>query len=171
MNPARIAALLLVLAPVPAAAQTAEEAVAYAFLGVGDGVTLSRGKTTMSWKETAANPATFEGDVQVGPKKATLRFIVRATDNCHYEITIEGPVAFVPGNSRLYGRVSMSEINSVKLSSDGFKADIAGSGFCETGPVNPACISVDGPDLFGTPDAGRQREAVDLLTAACRKPS
>jgi hypothetical protein len=167
MKLARLATILLVMAPLPALAQTAEEAVAYAFLGVGDGATLKRATTTMSWKETGKEPTTFEGDVDVGGRKATLRFIVHATDKCHYEITIEGPVSFVPGNSRLYGRVSMSEITGVKLSADGFKADISGAGFCETGPVNPRCVSVSGPDLFGAPDPARQKEAVDLLASTC----
>ena len=40
---------------------------------VGDGVTLTRGQTTMSWKETKTEPATFEGEVHVGPKAATIR--------------------------------------------------------------------------------------------------
>jgi hypothetical protein len=167
MKLARLATILLVMAPFPAFAQTAGEAVAYAFLGIGDGATLKRATTTMSWKETKADPPTFEGDINVGGRKATLRFIVRGTDKCHYEITIEGPVSFVPGNSRLYGRVSMSEITGVKLSADGFKADITGAGFCETGPVNPRCVSVNGPDLFGSPDPARQKEAVDLLAATC----
>jgi hypothetical protein len=168
MKLARLATILLVMAPLPALAQTAEEAVAYAFLGVADGATLKRATTTMSWKETKTAPTTFEGDVNVGGRKAALRFIVRGTDKCHYEITIEGPVNFVPGNSRLYGRVSMSEITAVKLSPDGFKADITGSGFCETGPVNPACVSVSGPDLFGSADPARQKEAVDLLVSTCQ---
>jgi hypothetical protein len=168
-NLARLAVILLVLAPVSALAQTPEEAVANAFLGVSDGSSLVRGKTTMNWKETKIDPATFEGDVSVSGRKGTLRFIVRGTDKCHYEITIEGPAAFVPGNSRLYGRVSMSEIDGVKVSSDGFKAAITGSGFCETGPTNPACVSVDAPDLFGSLDPARQKEAVDLLVSACPK--
>ncbi|MBN8996054.1 MAG: hypothetical protein J0H63_01745 [Rhizobiales bacterium] len=155
------------LGPAAAFAQSPEEAVAYAFLGIADGATLKRATTTMAWKETKTAPATFEGDVDVGGRKATLRFIVHPTDTCHYEITIEGPVSFVPGNSRLYGRVSMGEIESVGLSADGYKADIAGSGFCETGPVNPACVSVGGPDLFGSPDRAKQKEAVDLLVATC----
>jgi hypothetical protein len=170
MNLARLAAAVLVLAPVSASAQTAGEAVAYAFLGIGDGATLSRGKTTMSWKQTGIDPTTFEGDVHVGNKSGTLRFIVRGTDKCHYEITIEGPATFVPGTSRLYGRVSMGEITGVGVSDDGHKAQVAGSGFCETGPVNPACVSVDQPDLFGAPEPARQKAAYDLLVAACRKP-
>ena len=167
MKPALLAVALAAMAPVAALAQSPAEAVAYAFLGVGDGMTLKRATTTMSWQETKTDPVTFEGDVNVGGHKATLRFIVRSTDKCHYEITIEGPARFVPGTSRLYGRVSMGEIKSVGLSSDGYKAEIAGSGFCETGPVNPACVSVDGPDLFGAPDRGKQKEAVDLLVATC----
>jgi hypothetical protein len=75
MKLARLATILLVMAPLPALAQTAEEAVAYAFLGVADGATLKRATTTMSWKETKTAPTTFEGDVNVGGRKAALRFI------------------------------------------------------------------------------------------------
>jgi len=166
-----LVAALVVAVPAAAFAQSPEEAVAYAFLGVGDGVTLKRGQTTMSWKETKATPATYEGEVHVGPKTATIRFIVHATDKCHYEITIEGPPGFVPGSSRLYGRVSMGEITGVGVSADGHKADIAGTGFCETGQVNPACVSVNAPDLFGAPDPALHKTAVESLIAACGKTS
>jgi hypothetical protein len=175
MKLARLAAACLVLAPASVAsaaalAQSPEEAAAYAFLGLAEGATLKRATTTMSWKQTKAEPATFEGDVHVGQKSATIRFIVHATDPCHYEITIEGPPNFVPGSSRLYGRVSMHDITGVKMSADGHKTEIAGSGFCETSQVNPSCVSVDGGDLFGAPDPDKLKAAFDLVTGACQKP-
>lgn len=171
----RLAAALLaasaLVAPIPAFAESPGEAVAYVFLGVGDGATLSRSGTTMSWKETKVEPPTYEGDVDVRGRKGTLRFIVHANDQCHYEITIEGPPSFVPGSSRLYGRISMGEIKDVKVSADGHKAEIDGPGFCETGTVNPACVAVDSPDLFGAPDPARHKQAVESLIATCGKAS
>lgn len=170
MNLARLAALVCVMAPVSALAQTSEEAAAYAFFGLGDGAVLSRGKTSMSWKETKTAPATFEGDINVGGRKGTLRLIVHSVDKCHYEVTIEGPGDFVPGGSRLYGRVSMSEITGVRLSGDGRKTEVTGSGFCATNPVNPACVSIDQSDLFGAVDPDKLKTAFDLLADTCQKP-
>src|SRR6476619_6750338 len=101
MNIAKLAcSLAMCLLPVPALAQTAEEAVAYAFLGLADGAKLARGQTSMSWKEAGKSPATFEGDAVVGGKPVKLRFIVTAIDECHYEVKLEDPANFVPGSTR-----------------------------------------------------------------------
>jgi hypothetical protein len=152
-----------VLAPVSAYAQTAEEAVAYAFLGLADGATMARGQTKMSWKEGTPSPATFEGDAVVGGKAAKLRFIVTAVDKCHYEVTIEGPANLVPGSTRLYAQVFLGEVSGLTVTDDGRKANISGSGFCETGPVNRTCMAMSTPDLFGTVEAARHKATVDFL--------
>jgi hypothetical protein len=163
-------ALAVCLLPVPAVAQTAEEAVAYAFLGLADGATLSRGQTQMSWKEAGTSPATFEGEAVIGGKPARLRFIVTKVDECHYEVTLEGPANLVPGSTRLYAQVSLGEVDGLTVQSGGLKADVTGSGFCETGPVNRACMAMSNPDLFGAVDPARHKANVDYLKSeVCRK--
>ena len=69
----------------PAAAQTAEEAVAYAFLGLADGARIERSGTTMAWVESGSSPATFDGEVVINGRKDTLHFTVKALEDCRYE--------------------------------------------------------------------------------------
>lgn len=153
---------LVGLAP-PAAAQTAEEAVAYAFLGLADGATIERSGTTMSWVETADAPATFDGDAVIGGHRSKIRFIVTAVGDCRYEITLEGPANLVPGGNRLFARVALQDIADVTIANDGYKSAIEGIGFCETGQRNPACMTVHSVDLFGSVDSDRHRAAVEFL--------
>ena len=90
----------------PALAETAEEAVAYAFMGLADGASFKRATTTMTWTEASASPAVFDGDVDIDGKAAKVRFTVTAVDPCHYEVALEGPM--VPGGGKaLYAKVDL----------------------------------------------------------------
>ena len=77
-NPPPMKAVLLVAAaaslalPVAVRAETPEEAVAYAFVGLSDGANLTRDTTTMSWKHAAGSPAVYEGHGSTaGPANTT----------------------------------------------------------------------------------------------------
>src|SRR5690606_13309119 len=78
--------------PAVALAQTAEEAVAYGFMGLADGATFERATTTMSWREASTSPAVFDGDADIGGKRAKIQFTVTAIDPCRYEVALEGPM-------------------------------------------------------------------------------
>jgi len=150
---------------VPAAAQTAEEAVAYVFLGLADGAKLERATTTMSWVETGASPATFDGEVVISGHPSKITFTVKALEDCRYEITLEGPEVLVPGGNRLFARVALQDVSDIAIEKDGFKSTFNGIGFCETGRRNTNCMTVQDTDLFGSVDAARQKQAVDFLRA------
>jgi hypothetical protein len=162
-----VAALAVLALAGPAAAQTAEEAVAYAFLGLADGATIERTGTTMKWVETAASPATFDGDATIRGHAAKIRFIVTDVENCRYEITLEGPPELVPGGSRLFGKVALHDVADVTIAEDGFTTTIDGIGFCETGQRNPTCMTLNNADLFGAVDLDRHRETLAFLRKAC----
>ncbi|MCB1488044.1 MAG: hypothetical protein KDJ88_11375 [Bauldia sp.] len=147
----------------PAAAQTAEEAVAYAFLGLADGAKIARSGTTMDWVETGSSPAAFEGAVVIGGQKDTIHFTVKALADCRYEVTLEGPGHLVPGGNRLFARVDLQEIEQVTLDDDGMHTKIEGIGFCETGQRNPTCMAVPVSDFFGVVDPERHKEALAFL--------
>jgi hypothetical protein len=157
---------------VPAAAQTAEEAVAYVFLGLADGAKLERGSTTMSWVETAASPATFDGDAVISGHPSKIRFTVKTLEDCRYEITLEGPEVLVPGGNRLFARVALRDVSDIAIDKDGFKSTFNGIGFCETGRRNTNCMTVENTDLFGAVDADRHRDAIAFLRdEVCTKPN
>jgi hypothetical protein len=164
-----IAASILLGLVAPAAAQTAEEAVAYIFLGLADGAKIVRGTTTMSWKESGGSPAVFEGDGNTAGHAYNLKFTITAEpDPCDYTITLEGPEDMVPQMKRLFAKVDFTRIDGVAISSDGFKAAVTGAGFCETGRVNPDCNWKDDPDLFGSVDLDRHSAAMQFIrTGVC----
>jgi hypothetical protein len=158
-----LAVLAFLATMMPAAAQTAEEAVAYVFLGLADGAKLERATTTMSWAETGASPATFDGDVVIGGHPSKIKFTVKALEDCRYEITLEGPEELVPGGSRLFARVALRDVSDIAIDKDGFKSTFGGTGFCETGRRNTNCMTVDNIDLFGAVDATRHQDAIAFL--------
>jgi hypothetical protein len=170
MKSAFVCAFAVCLSASAAFGQTAEEAVAYAFMGLADEATLTRGKTTMSWKESAASPATFDGDAIVNGKRAKIKFTVAATSKCEYEVTLDGPPEMVSGSHRLYARIDLRTVTDVAINPEGFKATIGGRGFCETGMRNPTCMSVGSSDLFGAVDAARHKEAVAFIRAEVCAP-
>jgi hypothetical protein len=158
---AALAATILV--PAAGRAQTKEEAVAYAFLGLADNATLSRATTTMSWKETSNSPAVFEGDGNTNGHKYHITFTVAASSDCDYEITLEGPPQMVRQGKALFAKIDLRKINGVSVAEHAVKSSISGDGFCETGPVNPACMFVDATDLFGSVDLDRHKTTVDFI--------
>jgi len=148
---------------VTAHAQTAEEAVAYVFLGVAEGAKIVRGQTTMTWTETATSPATFAGDVDISGKSYKIGFTVKGIDDCHYEITLDGPPQLVRGGSALYARVDLHDVGEVTIVGDALHVAIKGTGFCETGTKNPTCMVIDTTDLYGGVDAARHKAAGEFL--------
>ncbi|SDB44406.1 hypothetical protein [Bauldia litoralis] len=158
-----LAAATLLAVTAAAAAQTPEEAVAYAFLGLADGASIERSGTTMTWVETGSSPAAFDGDAMIGGQKAAIRFIVKAVEECRFEITLEGPSNLVPGGNRLFGRIDLKNVGDITIAEDGFKTSIEGIGFCQTGQRNPTCMTIHDADLFGSLDAERHSEAVAFL--------
>lgn len=158
-----LAMLAFLGAVAPAAAQTAEEAVAYVFLGLADGASLERATTTTNWVETSASPATFDGDIVISGRSSKIRFIVKALEDCSYEITVEGPETLVPGGNRLFARVALGDLSNIAIDADGYRSTFDGGGFCETGPRNANCMPVQTIDLFGTVDATRHHDAIAYL--------
>jgi hypothetical protein len=164
LKPALAASVLVVASAGSAVAQTAEEAVAYVFMGLADGASFKRATTTMTWTEASASPAVFDGDVDIDGKAAKVRFTVTAFDPCHYEVALEGPM--VPGGGRaVYAKVDLSAVTGVAVASDAIRVEIAGNGFCETGRTNSECMTVAQSDLFGFVDAKRHADALAFIRA------
>ncbi len=157
----QILTVALTIAATPAFADTAEQAVAYAFLGLADGASLQRATTTMNWKESNTSPATYDGDANIAGHAVKVRFTVTAVDKCHYEVTIEGPM--VPTGKTLYARVDLSKVTGVTVADHAFQAAVSGHGFCETGQTNPNCVEVDQSDLFGFVDVKRHQDTLAFI--------
>lgn len=161
------ALVLSALAAGPGRAETPEEAVAYAFMGLADGASLVRGQTTMSWKETGASPATFESESSTAGRKYQIRFTVTAEDPCTYQIVLEGPRTVVPTGKAVYARVDLARVTGVTVTDHAVKAYVAGDGFCETGSMNPTCMKLDTSDLFGAVDIEKHKATVAFLGTVC----
>src|SRR5258706_3262054 len=112
------AALLPFFAPATVHAQTAEEAIAYVFMGLADGAKLERGKSTMTWKETGSSPATYEGVWTVNGHVNNISFAVTASNDCDYVVRIAGPPAIVPSGTSLYARVELKKVIGISPRSD-----------------------------------------------------
>ena len=150
--------------PAAALAETAEEAVAYALLGLADGAHLERGKSIMDWTEVSPSPAVFSGKATIGGKPVQFGFTVSATDPCHYEVMLEGPM--VPGGGKtLYARVDLTAVTGLGVSGDALQIEVAGDGFCETGRTNRDCMKVDRSDLFGFVEPERHAALFDFIRA------
>ena len=148
--------------PAAALAETAEEAVAYALMGLADGAHLERGASVMDWKEVSASPAVFIGDATIGDKPVKFGFTISATDPCHYEVMLEGPM--VPGGGRtLYARLDLTAVTGLAISEDALRGEGSGDGFCETGRSNRDCMTVDRSDLFGFVEPERHAALIDFL--------
>lgn len=158
------AACVAAFAAAPAAAVTAEEAVAYALMGLADGATLARGRTTLAWKETAASPAVFEGDGRGPGQNYHVRFTVAALDPCIYEITVEGPPGMIRMGKALFARVDLRKVTGIAIAADALHTTVSGDGLCETGNRNPVCMPVGSLDLFGTVEPEKHRQAVAFLS-------
>lgn len=157
------AGLMLTATAAPAAAQTAEEAVAYVLMGLADGATLNRATTTFAWKELSASPASFEGDGNTGGKKYKIRFTVTALDDCTYDIVLEGPPNMVRMGKAEYAKVDLRKLDSASVGEHALKVQVEGHGFCETGTLNPTCMEVATSDLFGFVDTKKHAESFAFL--------
>ena len=114
LKPALAACALFLALGGAALAETAEEAVAYTFMGLADGATFKRATTSMSWTQASASPAAFDGEMNIGGKAAKVRFTVTALDPCHYDIALEGPM--VPGGgTALYAKVDLTAVTGARV--------------------------------------------------------
>ena len=169
MRVLQLAILLIALgAPVAAAAQTAEEAIAYVFMGLADGAKLERGKSLMTWKETSSSPATYEGVWTINGHVNNISFAVSATNDCDYVVRIAGPPTIVPHGTSLYARVELKKVTGVAPLADAERIGVTGDGYCETSPGNEDCRPTDTSDLFGAVEAARHQELVAFIrTKVC----
>lgn len=163
-----LAAIAILAAATPAArAETPEEAVAYAFLGLSGDAVLDRGKTHLTWHKASDSPAVFVGHGEGGGKTYDVTFTVTAIDDCDFEIQLAGPPAMVRDGKALFARIDLAKITSV--SAGEFQTTIEGDGYCQTGTLNPNCTLVHKPDIFGKLDADKHARLVGALPiAACR---
>jgi hypothetical protein len=152
-----------------ASAETAEEAVGYAFLGLAENATLTRGATSLLWHQTSSSPAVFEGHGEGGGKSYDVSFTVTRTGDCDFVIDLAGPGNMVPGGKALYAKVSLKEITAIKPGP--LQVTIEGKGFCETAQMNPNCVPVPATDLFGSLDPEKHlRLVTQLQKEVCVKP-
>jgi hypothetical protein len=157
--------------PSQARAETPEQAVAYAFLGLADAATLTRGKTHLVWRETAQSPATFEGHGEGGGRSYDVRFTVTALGACEYEIYLAGDPRMIRGGRALYARILLDKVTDIVPTESGFTVGITGGGFCGTGSLNANCTVVDETDLYGTLDADKHIRLVEYLrNEVCKSP-
>jgi len=164
MRVLQLAALLIVaIVPVAAAAQTAEEAIAYVFMGLADGARLERGKSLMTWKETNSSPATYEGVWTINGIVNNISFAVTATNACDYVVRIAGPPTIVPQGTSLYARVELKRVTDVAPLADATRIGVSGDGYCETSPGNEDCRPTDTSDLFGAIETGKHQELVTFI--------
>jgi hypothetical protein len=163
--------LILAFLSEAAQAQTAEEAIAYVFLGLADGAKLERGLSSMIWKETGSSPATYDGVWMRNGRTTQISIAVTATDNCDYVVRIAGPPDLVPHGSALYARVEMNKVTSIMPRSDAVGINLTGTGYCETSPENEVCRPTDISDLFGAIEPIRHQEMVTFIrTKICIEP-
>ena len=153
----------------PALAETAEEAVAYAFLGLAAEPQLDRGRMHLAWQEISASPAMFVGHGE-GPGRAyDVIFTVTALSDCDYEIQLAGAPEIVRGGEALYARIHLDEVTGILAGA--FQVTIEGDGFCQTGESNPNCTLVHRTDIYGTLDPAKHARLVEQLQSkVCVKP-
>lgn len=155
--------------PAPALAETPEEAVAYAFLGLAGGAELDRGLTHLTWRAASASPAMFVGHGEGGRRAYDVTFTVTARSDCDYEIELAGSPDMVRGGKTLYARVALRDIRAVV--GGAFQVTIEGDGFCQTGASNPNCTLVHKTDIYGTLDPEKHARLVEQLqNEVCAKP-
>jgi hypothetical protein len=161
------AAAALLAGSLPAWAETPEEAVAYAFLGLAGDAVLDRGQTHLTWRKASDSPAVFLGHGEGGGKTYDVTFTVTAIDDCDFEIQLAGPPQMVRDGKALFAQIDLREITSIAIGE--FQTMIEGDGYCQTGALNPNCTVVHSPDIFGKLDAGKHARLVGQLPiAACK---
>ena len=144
-------------------AETPEEAVAYAFLGLADKATYSRGNVDLSWNEVSASPAIFtgHGEARGGRQSYDVTFTVTAISDCDYEIALAGPPGMVRGGKTLYARIALAKVEAIAAGPR--QVTITGDGFCGTGQTNPDCVTTHATDLFATVDPDKHARLVAEL--------
>lgn len=163
----RLVLAAAVLAPLPALAETPEEAVAYAFFGLESGGELTRGPMQLTWRQAASSPAMFVGHGEGGGHAYDVTFTITAIgdDGCAYEVQLAGPPGMVRGGKTLYAEIALDRIE--QIASEGFYSTFEGDGFCQTGERNPTCTVVHRTDLFGALDPDKHARLVGELAALC----
>jgi hypothetical protein len=173
VNPGAIAAAglaALLALPLPAAAETTEEAVAYAFFGLADAAALTRGPVHLDWHETSSSPAVFSGHGEGGGKNYDVTFSITASGDCAFEVDLAGPPQMVRGGKTLYAKIALHDVAGITPGE--FQVTINGSGYCVTRQVGPDCVPVTETDIFGALDvATHTRLVAQLRDAACLKPT
>jgi hypothetical protein len=85
--PAPLAAIVVAgLIATPGLAETAEEAVAYVFMGLADGAESDRGPTHITWRAGSSSPAVFFGHGEAPDRAYDVTFTVTALSPCRYEV-------------------------------------------------------------------------------------
>lgn len=173
MSPSLVASAVLaafLALPLPAAAETPEEAVAYAFFGLADAATLTRGPVHLDWHETSSSPAVFSGHGEGGGKKYDVTFSITASGDCTFEVDLAGPPQMVHGGKTLYAKIALHDIAGITPGE--FQVSINGSGYCVTRQASTDCIAVTETDIYGTLDpATHTRLVAQLRDEACLKPA
>jgi len=150
-------------------AETAEEAVAYAFLGLAADAELDRGRMHLTWQAVSASPAMFAGHGEGPGRTYDVIFTVTALSDCDYEIQLAGPPEMVRGGEALYARIQLDEVAGILAGE--FQVTIEGDGFCQTGESNPNCTLVHKTDIYGTLDPAKHARLVGQLQGeVCAKP-
>lgn len=164
---ASLALAVAVMAPLAAAAETPEEAVAYAFFGLESGGELTRGSMNLTWRQASSSPAVFVGHGEGGGRAYDVTFTITASgeDGCGFEVQLAGPPGMVRGGKTLYAEIALDRVTSI--ASEGFYSTFEGDGFCQTGEMNPNCTVVHRTDLFGALDPDKHTRLVGELAALC----
>jgi hypothetical protein len=144
-----------------ALAETAEEAVAYAFLGLAAGAELDRGRMHLAWQAVSASPAMFVGHGEGPGRTYDVVFTVTALSDCDYEIHLAGPPEIVRSGEALYARIHLDEVT--RILAGAFQVTIEGDGFCQTGESNPNCTLVHKTDIYGRLDPAKHARLVERL--------
>jgi hypothetical protein len=149
--PAPLEAIVVAgLIATPGLAETAEEAVAYVFMGLADGAEIDRGPTHITWRAGSSSPAVFFGHGEAPDRAYDVTFTVTALSPCRYEVHLAGPPEIVPGGTALYARILLDDITEVTPDDD--RVAINGDGFCQTSDSNPNCLRGSNTDVFGAID-------------------
>lgn len=152
-----------------AADETPEEAVAYAFYGLTDDAQLTHGSVKLEWQEISASPAMFTGHGESPSRRYDVTLTVTAKSDCDFEVQIAGPPNLVRGGKALYAQISLDKVDGI--AAEPLAVQIDGSGYCQTGSLNPECIAVHKTDLFGALDPQKHARLVARLHAdICAKP-
>jgi hypothetical protein len=161
-----VASLVLCLPMATALAETPEQAVAYAFYGLADRAELTHGKTHLRWIEVSSSPAVYTGHGEGGARPYDVTFTVTAKDACDFEVTLAGPPNIVRDGKALYAQIALDQVDGI--TGEALQVKIDGTGYCQTGSLNPTCTPVHETDIYGALDPEKHARLVaDLRSAVC----